>query len=127
MQAADVFARHHDSQIGWKRNATASRKNAPPCSFVSKPRGSKRSTEAATAQEALHASQVKDEFLQMVSHEFRTPLTTIKAAARVLLNDGESPEERREYLETISTECDRQIDMIINLLDISRLDESGGA
>lgn len=77
-------------------------------------------------QEALRASQAKDEFLQMVSHEFRTPLTTIKAAARVLLNDGESPEERREYLETISTECDRQIDMIINLLDISRLEESGG-
>lgn len=77
-------------------------------------------------EEALHANRVKDEFLQMVSHEFRTPLTTIKAATRVLLNNGESPEERREYLETISTECDRQIDMIINLLDISRLEASGG-
>lgn len=77
-------------------------------------------------EEALHASQVKDEFLQMVSHEFRTPLTTIKTAARVLLGDGESPEERRQYLETISTECDRQIDMIINLLDISRLEAKSG-
>ncbi|HVF86036.1 MAG TPA: HAMP domain-containing sensor histidine kinase, partial [Pyrinomonadaceae bacterium] len=77
-------------------------------------------------EEALQAGRVKDEFLQMVSHEFRTPLTTIKAASRVLLNGGESAEERREYLETISTECDRQIDMIINLLDISRLGESGG-
>ena len=73
--------------------------------------------------EAVRANRAKDEFLQMVSHEFRTPLTTIKAAVRVLLRDGVSEEEQSEYLEMIATECDRQIDTIINLLDISRLDE----
>lgn len=89
----------------------------------------REAAEAATAEaeraraRAVRANRAKDEFLQMVSHEFRTPLTTIKAAARVLLHNGVSEEERCEYLETIATECDRQIDMIINLLDISRLEE----
>ena len=40
--------------------------------------------------EAVQANRAKDEFLQMVSHEFRTPQTTIKMAARLLLRGGES-------------------------------------
>jgi signal transduction histidine kinase len=36
---------------------------------------------------------------------------------------GELAEEkRREYLETISVECDRQIDLVLNLLDLSRIE-----
>ena len=72
---------------------------------------------------AEHASRAKDEFLQMVSHEFRTPLTTIKTLVRVLQHDGKTEAERQKYLETIAAECDRQIDMILNLLDVSRFDE----
>lgn len=74
--------------------------------------------------EAEHASRVKDEFLQMVSHEFRTPLTTIKTLVRVLQHGGSSADEQLEYLETIASESDRLIDMILNLLDISRLEEN---
>ena len=73
--------------------------------------------------EAEHASRAKDEFLQMVSHEFRTPLTTIKTLVRVLQHDGKSEAERQKHLETIAAECDRQIDLILNLLDVSRLEE----
>ncbi len=72
---------------------------------------------------AEHASRAKDEFLQMVSHEFRTPLTTIKTLVRVLQRNGKSETERQKHLETIASECDRQVDMILNLLDVSRLDE----
>ncbi|MDQ6788238.1 MAG: PAS domain-containing protein [Acidobacteriota bacterium] len=72
---------------------------------------------------AEHASRAKDEFLQMVSHEFRTPLTTIKTLVRVLQHDGKTAAERRKYLEIIAAECDRQIDMILNLLDVSRFDD----
>ena len=73
--------------------------------------------------EAEHASRAKDEFLQMVSHEFRTPLTTIKTLVRVLQRDGQPTADRHRHLETIAAECDRQIDMILNLLDVSRLEE----
>ena len=66
--------------------------------------------------------RLKSEFVGGVSHELRTPLTTIKTLTRVLLRGGESQEERREYLETIRTECDRQIDLVLNLLDLSRIE-----
>lgn len=65
---------------------------------------------------------LKSDFVSSVSHELRTPLTTIKALTRLLLR-GELPEnKRREYLETISVECDRQIDLVLNLLDLSRIE-----
>jgi signal transduction histidine kinase len=68
--------------------------------------------------------KLKSEFVSGVSHELRTPLTTIKTLTRVLQRGGQSEEERREYLETIAAECDRQIDLVLNLLDLSRI-ESG--
>ena len=68
--------------------------------------------------------RLKSEFVSSVSHELRTPLTTIKTLARVLRSDKVSPDERSEYLETIEAECDRQIDFVQNLLDLSRI-ESG--
>jgi len=65
---------------------------------------------------------LKSEFVSRVSHELRTPLTTIKALTRLLLRGEVSEEKRREYLETISIECDRQIDLVLNLLDLSRIE-----
>ena len=81
--------------------------------------------EAETAKrEAERANFAKDEFLQLVSHEFRTPLTTIKILASLLQDGGETEEERKEHLNIIAAECDRQIDMILNLLDVARIEEN---
>ena len=66
--------------------------------------------------------RLKSEFVSTVSHELRTPLTTIKALTRLLMRDGLEEAKRREYLETISVECDRQIDFVLNLLDLSRIE-----
>jgi signal transduction histidine kinase len=65
---------------------------------------------------------LKSDFVSSVSHELRTPLTTIKALTRLLMRDEISDEKKREYLETISVECDRQIDLVLNLLDLSRIE-----
>jgi signal transduction histidine kinase len=65
---------------------------------------------------------LKSEFVSSVSHELRTPLTTIKALTRLLLRNGLTDMKRREYIETISVECDRQIDLVLNLLDLSRME-----
>ena len=81
--------------------------------------------EAETAKrEAERANFAKDEFLQLVSHEFRTPLTTIKILASLLQDGGETEQERKEHLNIIASECDRQIDMILNLLDVARVEEN---
>ncbi|HEU4434632.1 MAG TPA: ATP-binding protein [Pyrinomonadaceae bacterium] len=66
--------------------------------------------------------RLKSEFVSTVSHELRTPLTTIKALTRLLMRDGLDETKRREYIETISVECDRQIDLVLNLLDLSRIE-----
>ena len=66
--------------------------------------------------------RLKSDFVSSVSHELRTPLTTIKALTRLLMRDGLEEAKRREYLDTISVECDRQIDLVLNLLDLSRLE-----
>ena len=76
-------------------------------------------------REAQSANLVKDEFLAAVSHELRTPLTTIKTLTRLLLKKNPPEEMRREYLEDIASECERQIDFVHNLLDLSRIKASG--
>jgi signal transduction histidine kinase len=75
-----------------------------------------------TAKRLDELDHLKSEFVSRVSHELRTPLTTIKALTRLLLRGEVSEEKQREYLETISIECDRQIDLILNLLDLSRIE-----
>ena len=66
--------------------------------------------------------RLKSDFVSSVSHELRTPLTTIKALARLLMRVELGDEKRHEYLQTIQVECDRQIDLVLNLLDLSRIE-----
>ncbi|MDQ2747245.1 MAG: ATP-binding protein [Acidobacteriota bacterium] len=81
--------------------------------------------EIARREENLKTlDRLKSEFVSSVSHELRTPLTTIKTLTRVLQRNQISAEEREEFLETIAVECDRQIDFVQTLLDLSRI-ESG--
>ena len=81
--------------------------------------------EQSARHEAESANQVKDEFLAAVSHELRTPLTTIKTLTRLLLRKDPPEETRREYLEDIASECERQINFVHNLLDLSRIRAGG--
>jgi signal transduction histidine kinase len=68
----------------------------------------------------------KSEVVSGVSHELRTPLTTIKTLASLLRRDDLPEAERRECLDIIVMECERQIDLVMNLLDLSRI-EAGGS
>jgi two-component system sensor histidine kinase KdpD len=63
--------------------------------------------------------------LSSVSHDLRTPLTSIKAAASSLLQeDVEWDEEaRRGFAQTIEREADRLNRLVGNLLDMSRIEE----
>jgi len=62
-------------------------------------------------------------FLSAVSHNLRTPLTAVKAAAGTLLASWArlEPEERRELLETISDEAERLERLVRNTLELSRI------
>ena len=81
-------------------------------------------TQIAEREERLtELDRLKSEFVSSVSHELKTPLTTIKLLAH-LLQRTDLTDEQRDYAKTIAVECDRQIDFVGNLLDLSRI-ESG--
>lgn len=66
-------------------------------------------------------NRLKDDFLNMVSHELRTPLTNMKMAVRMMkLVDNE--DQRQRYLSILETECDREAELVDNLLDLQRLE-----
>jgi len=75
-----------------------------------------RLTAAAERSEALsEADRLKDALLASVSHDLRTPLTTIKALAHDLRDIGD------ERVEVIEQEADRLNRLVADLLDLSRL------
>ncbi len=65
--------------------------------------------------------RLKDDFLSTVSHELRTPMTNIKVAVHLLRLQQDSS-KREGYLELLESECDREIRLINDLLDLQRLD-----
>lgn len=82
-------------------------------------------TQIAEREERLkQLDRLKSEFVSSVSHELKTPLTTIKLLAHLLQRTDLTEDEKTDYARTIAIECDRQIDFVGNLLDLSRI-ESG--
>jgi two-component system sensor histidine kinase KdpD len=81
------------------------------------------STEAATASALGQANELRAALLQAVSHDLRTPLASIKAAASSLRQTDVTwnKEEIDEFLGTIEDEVDRLNALVGNLLDMSRL------
>jgi two-component system sensor histidine kinase KdpD len=72
------------------------------------------------------SDELKTSLLRSVSHDLRTPLTSIIAAGAALDSPSISPEERRELSEAVVEEGHRLSRLVENLLDVSRL-ESGKA
>jgi PAS domain S-box-containing protein len=69
-------------------------------------------------------SQLKSNFVSMVSHEFRTPLGIIQSSAELLRDFHEKmqPTERHEQLESVSRNARRMAGMMEEVLVLSRLD-----
>ena len=84
----------------------------------------RESTEALEQVEKV--SHRKNEFISAVAHELRTPLTSIKGYAAILATGklGEIPQAVKERLEKVNHHADELVNLINDLLDISRL-ESG--
>lgn len=79
------------------------------------------------ANEKLKAlDKLKDEFVSLASHELRTPMTVIKSYIWLLLEGkvGQITDKQKEYLNRTYTSTNRLIDMVNDMLNISRI-ESG--
>ncbi|HVR06018.1 MAG TPA: DUF4118 domain-containing protein, partial [Solirubrobacteraceae bacterium] len=84
--------------------------------------------QAGTVETAAlrQADVVKTALLRAVSHDLRSPLTAISAAAEGLALPGVSADEREELAAVIVSEARRLSRLVENLLDLSRL-EAGAA
>jgi K+-sensing histidine kinase KdpD len=87
--------------------------------------------ERASEAEALRRSeQLKSALLDAVTHDIRTPLTSIKASASLLLEDREateqveklSPEEQQAMLEVITHGADRLDRFVEGIVDLARIE-----
>jgi PAS domain S-box-containing protein len=77
--------------------------------------------EQAGRSRAEEASRVKDEFLAMLSHELRTPLSAVLGWVRMLRTGMVQGEKREQALETIERNARAQVQLIEDLLDVSRI------
>jgi PAS domain S-box-containing protein len=71
---------------------------------------------------AQSASAAKSAFVANVSHEIRTPLTAILGYADLLLDETLSPQEQRQFAETIRRSGRHLLALINDVLDFSKMD-----
>jgi signal transduction histidine kinase len=123
---------------GWFRNMTVKLEDGIAISFsdITQRKETEKALQESTEQlqhavaELEQLNQIKDEFLSTVSHELRTPMTNIKMSIRLLelslsrLSAQQPDRKIDQYLQILSHECDREINLINDLLDLQRL-ESG--
>lgn len=83
-----------------------------------------RNRELALANAELQQlDQLKSDFVSLVSHELRAPLTTLNGGLELALQQATSiPPETRRVLETMSRESERLTHFVQTILDVSRLE-----
>ena len=75
----------------------------------------------AMADSLQKTEQQRREFIANISHELKTPMTTIAGYADGILDGVISPEEERQYLSIISAESRRLSRLVRRMLDVSQL------
>ncbi|HVY94975.1 MAG TPA: HAMP domain-containing sensor histidine kinase, partial [Bryobacteraceae bacterium] len=89
----------------------------------------RRDTEAEISrrnQEVLEAERLKSHFLENMNRGLRTPLNTVIGYSQLLLEEIDGPlnEEQRRFLDHIQRDSQQLLELINNILDLSRI-ESG--
>lgn len=68
-------------------------------------------------------NELKDDFLSTVSHELRTPMSNMKMAIQ-MLKSAPTAERSQLYLNILQNECNREIELINDVLDMQRLESA---
>jgi signal transduction histidine kinase len=77
---------------------------------------------------AMLLSERRAAFVSAVTHELRTPLTTFRLYSEMLAEDMvPEPEQRKAYLNTLSSEADRLMHLVENVLSYSRIERGRAA
>ena len=138
-QIASLLVRNVTSGIFHSTKNGTARPYHPPALITSHPTDQYSAYADSVAPQGKVLEPLKNEFISMLSHELRSPLTAIKGYAILLQayginsenngaqhisqNDGEelTPVRQREYLDIIMEQTDHLEVLISDLLDISRM------
>ncbi|MBB3192746.1 sensor histidine kinase [Roseateles terrae] len=76
------------------------------------------------AQQLRQATELKSRFLAYMSHEFRTPIASIRSLTRLLLDrvDGPLTAEQEKQIQFIRTTSEEFTDMVNDLLDLAKVE-----
>lgn len=74
--------------------------------------------------ELSNSTKLSDDFTKNFSHEFKTPISSIKGFAEVLLEEDLSKEEQKQYLEIIKNESNRLTSLSEKVLFLSKLNSN---
>ncbi len=74
----------------------------------------------ADARRQLALAQQKTDFVSNVSHELKTPLTSIRMFAELMHDRPQPPEKQGQYLRIITVEAERLTRLINNVLDFAK-------
>jgi len=77
---------------------------------------------AALAEAAQESEKLKSTLLDALAHEFKTPLTSIKAAATALLSESPQSNSHRELLTVVEEESDRLSDLVTEAIQMARIE-----
>ncbi len=75
------------------------------------------------AEELGGIELLRTDFVNSFSHEFKTPIVSIKGFAEELKHDDLSPEQRNEYLDIIIAESGRLASLATNVLNLSKVEK----
>ena len=75
------------------------------------------------SEELENTEILRTDFINNFSHEFKTPLASLKGFAKLLKNPDLTPEERNEYLDIIIQETGRLSTLSKNILDLSKVEK----
>jgi len=74
--------------------------------------------------ELKEAQRIQEEFIALVSHELRTPLTSIRGYTELLLEEGLTEDQQRDYLNVVDRNSERLLAVVDDLLLVEQI-ESG--
>jgi two-component system sensor histidine kinase KdpD len=126
-EAGELFSLPDGSVLAWSGNELRAHDREVLSAFANQLalalQGRRLQAEAASATALAKANELRTALLAAVSHDLRTPLASIRAAATSLLSKEVDfdPEASKELLETIDEEAERLNTLVGNLLDMSRL------
>lgn len=123
----EQVSRFYESDVEFVQNLACSLsmalQNVKLYEKVCKELAERKKTEKEKNEALRKAIDMKDEFLSLISHEFKTPLTVINSAIQAMefICRNELSDKSRGFLNKIRQNSNRQWKLVNNLLDITRI------